>query len=214
MQWRWKIAQAAEIRWWQGYLRRKDPTAYLIWKKNYWEQLLNSLEQRPAPGATVLDVGCGPAGIYLALTAQNIHAVDPLLAQYEEKLPVFRPEHFPHCQFFAQPFESFNQETCYEWVFCMNAINHVADFEGSLNKLFAYLQPNGRLVLSIDVHKYQWVKQVLRRLPTDILHPHQHSLEDYRRLIQQQGGLIQQAICYQPGRIFDYFLLTIKKQES
>lgn len=214
MQWRWKIAQAAEIRWWQQYLRGKDPAAYLDWKKNYWERLLSRLAQRPAPADTVLDVGCGPAGIYLALPEQKIHAVDPLLGQYQEKLSVFRPALFPHCQFFTVPFESFKEPTCYDWVFCMNAINHVADFEGSLKKLLDYLQPDGTLVLSIDVHKYGWVKWLLRRLPTDILHPHQHSLEDYRALIGELGGDIVQEVCYKPGVIFDYYLLVVRNKKG
>ena len=29
MKWRWKIAQAAEIKWWKQYLKKQTPAEYL-----------------------------------------------------------------------------------------------------------------------------------------------------------------------------------------
>ena len=40
MTFRWKIAQAAEIRWWQRYLKNKPTADYAVWKTDYWQILL------------------------------------------------------------------------------------------------------------------------------------------------------------------------------
>ena len=40
---RWKIAQAAEIRWWQRYLKNKPTADYAAWKRQYWRDLLTEI---------------------------------------------------------------------------------------------------------------------------------------------------------------------------
>jgi 2-polyprenyl-6-hydroxyphenyl methylase/3-demethylubiquinone-9 3-methyltransferase len=94
MKLRWQIAQAAEIRWWKSYLKKKDTTAYRTWKTAYWKQLLSELHEQPSPDTRCLDAGCGPAGIFLALEQQRVYAIDPLLDQYQQ-LPHFQPARSP-----------------------------------------------------------------------------------------------------------------------
>ena len=38
--WKWNLAQNIELRWWKNYLQDKNPTEYLVWKKEYWNNLL------------------------------------------------------------------------------------------------------------------------------------------------------------------------------
>ena len=89
---RWKIAQAAEIRWWQRYLKNKDTGDYATWKKAYWTKLLSeiglsALLNPNTAAQKILDAGCGPAGIFMVLTPQHqLTALDPLLNDYEKKL--------------------------------------------------------------------------------------------------------------------------------
>ena len=54
---RWKVAQQAEIRWWQGYLRNRPKQAYLDWKANYWRQFLQDSGYQPTRGERVLAAG-------------------------------------------------------------------------------------------------------------------------------------------------------------
>ena len=132
MTFRWKIAQAAEIRWWQGYLKNKPTTDYAVWKTKYWQDLLAEigLNHKNTEGGKILDAGCGPAGIFMIFKNQDVDALDPLLDEYEAKLPHFRKENYPNVQFFSQPLESFaDKKDVYNTVFCLNAINHVADLD-------------------------------------------------------------------------------------
>jgi|GEM_PF-6859003 len=40
---RLKLAQKAELIWWRNYLKKKEKTEYLKWKKNYWNDFLDRI---------------------------------------------------------------------------------------------------------------------------------------------------------------------------
>lgn len=206
---RWKLAQAAEIRWWRAYLRGKDPEEYLRLKAEYWRRVLKAAGFVPEPGALVLDAGCGPAGVFMILDEQEVHAVDPLLEAYRSSLPHFEPSRYSHVRFFNQPLESFQPPVLYDAIFCFNAINHVANLGKSLDVLAGALKPGGLLLLSVDVHKHAFLKKVFQWLPGDVLHPHQHGLGEYRGMLEGRGLEVERAVRIKRGFIFDYYLMVV-----
>ena len=208
---RWKIAQAAEIRWWRNYLGKKEPAEYLAWKRAYWHDFLDKIGHRPAAGARVLDVGCGPAGVFTVLSEQRVDAVDPLLDSYERDLPHFSASRYPRVDFYARPFEQYALTTQYDTVFCLNAVNHVADLAACCDKLTAALAPGGTLVMSIDAHNFALLKSLFRLLPGDILHPHQYDLAEYRKMLTDRDLIITGCELIKHETIFDYYCLTAKK---
>jgi 2-polyprenyl-6-hydroxyphenyl methylase/3-demethylubiquinone-9 3-methyltransferase len=210
MQIRWKIAQAAELRWWQGYLRKKEPKAYLQWKKNYWKDFLQKCEIEVANDLACLDAGCGPAGIFTILDKQQVDAIDPLLLSYEEKLSVFKQADYPWVRFLPFPIEALEAEKRYDFIFCLNAINHVSDWAGSIDKLMRALKPNGTLLLSTDVHRHNWLKPIFRLLPGDILHPQQHSLKEYLQILETYKPQSIRTILIKREGIFDYYAFALK----
>jgi len=104
MNWRWKIAQAVEIRWWKNYLKNKNESAYLEWKQNYWRDFIQKTRLHFTENERIMEVGCGPAGIFIALPKQQIDAVDPLINQYEKKIAHFKKADYPKVAFFASTF--------------------------------------------------------------------------------------------------------------
>ena len=128
---RWRLAQAAELRWWRCHLRKRHPQEYLAWKADQWRQELEligpGLELRD--GARVLDAGCGPAGIFIVLPDCTVHAVDPLIDAYESVLPHFDRTFYPWVTFFPTPVEYFEPPAEYDLVFSNNAVNHFSDLE-------------------------------------------------------------------------------------
>lgn len=207
MKWRWKVAQAAEIRWWQNYLKKRPKAEYLDWKRQYWKGFLQEMKIEVPPKARCLDAGCGPAGIFSILQQQEVVAIDPLLDQYAEKLPHFQASDYPYCQFKTAPLEQFEDSEGFDWIFCLNAINHVADLELALQQLKQLLHPGGKLLLSIDAHNYRLFKYIFRLLPGDILHPHQHDLQDYQQLVENLDLKITQHNRMNSGFFFDYYAL-------
>lgn len=214
MNWKWKLAQAAEIRWWKHYLAKKAPEAYLQDKRTYWIRVMQQANIQVPPQSSVLDAGCGPAGIFMVLGEQEVDALDPLLQKYAADLPHFNPENYPGVHFIAESLERYAPEAAYDQIFCLNAINHVADIQQAMDQLVACLQPAGKLWLSIDAHRYPELRWIFQRIPGDILHPHQYTLSEYREMLTDRGLEVMDQIKLKPGRIFDYYLLGAKFSSS
>lgn len=212
--WRWRIAQFFEIRWWRRYLSNKEKTAYLDWKRAYWQRFLALAGIEPPPAeAQVLDAGCGPAGIFIVLTTQKVVALDPLLPRYERDLPHFSPADYPNVRFVAQPLENYFPESGapFDLVFCLNAINHVADLQTAFDRLAALTKPGGTLALSVDAHNFGWLKHIFRLAPGDILHPHQLDLAEYQAALTARGFRVERTVLVKKELIFSYFLLVAQR---
>ena len=93
---KWNIAQKAELKWWQQYLKGKDVEAYHTWKRAYWQGILDKIAGS-APireGMSILDAGCGPAGMFMQLPNCNVDALDPLLDKYEKRKKSVLQSHY------------------------------------------------------------------------------------------------------------------------
>ncbi|MCB0503337.1 MAG: class I SAM-dependent methyltransferase [Bacteroidetes bacterium] len=211
---KWRMAQKLELKWWQNYLGKKDVQMYLEWKKQYWLDFLSDIQEtvQIRSSDSVLDAGCGPAGVFTVINAQNVVAVDPLLEAYEQNLDHFSRAMYPQVQFETSSIEMYRPTILFDKVFCLNAINHVADIELAFDQLFDWLQPQGQLIVSIDSHNYKLLKTIFRWIPGDALHPHQYDLEDYRKFITDRNGEILQEVNSKPGNIFDYWVLVVRKK--
>ena len=208
---RWKIAQAAEIRWWRRYLNKKKKGEYLEWKRNYWYRFLAKTGLDIKNGAQILDAGCGPAGIFTVLSQYTVTAIDPLLESYDQQLVHFDRTDYPGVTFKQTTIESFEESNSFDYVFCLNAINHVADIDLAMDRLITALKPDGTLVLSIDAHNYGWLKSIFRLLPGDILHPHQYDLEDYQLMLAKRNCKISASYVQKKEWIFNYHVLVATK---
>ena len=215
---RWKIAQRTELKWWQHYLKNKDKATYLSWKHQYWNKLLKQLDALlmalgKAPftnkvSLNILDAGCGPAGVYMALHKHRVDAFDPLLACYSRSLPHFNTTDYPWVAFETQSLEDFSADKTYDVVFCMNALNHVRDINKSTKRLQQAMKPGGLLIATLDTHNYSLFKYLFRALPGDVLHPHQHSLNEYEYLFKQHGiGIIAKHLIKR-GFLFNHWLVV------
>ena len=131
--WRWNAAQFAERKWWQNYLKNKDIPGYLSWKKEYWQNLLKKCTHYFSIHSedSILDAGCGPAGMFMLFENNKTVAFDPLIDVYETDLPHFKKNMYPYVHFVNAGLEDFTSTEKFDILFCMNAINHVHDIEKS-----------------------------------------------------------------------------------
>lgn len=208
---RWKIAQAAEIRWWQMYLKKKPIDDYLFWKKKYWEKILGKLNLNFSEGEKILDAGCGPTGIFMILEKYKTDALDPLVEDYENKTAHFSKKDYPNVQFFSEPLEGFSPKEKYDKVFCLNAINHVADLSLCFDKIVDFAKDGGTLVVSIDAHNHTFLKKIFQLLPGDILHPHQFDVKEYTKMMTDRGCKFEQSILTDETFIFNHYILVFTK---
>jgi 2-polyprenyl-6-hydroxyphenyl methylase/3-demethylubiquinone-9 3-methyltransferase len=205
---RWRIAQFFEIRWWQRYLRSKDKWAYLNWKRAYWLDFLKKSNIQVPENASILDAGCGPAGIFMLNIGGSMDAFDPLLGEYRRLLPLFKEEDYPHVHFFESTLEDYAPQQQYDLVFCLNAINHVANIEQGFDQLVRFTRPGGTLAVSVDAHNYTLLERIFKAVPGDILHPHQYDLEAYKQMLIRRGCTLESTILIKKELIFNYYLLV------
>lgn len=210
---RWRVAQYFEIKWWESYLKNKDVNEYLTWKKQYWADFLEKINThvKPTQDLKILDAGCGPAGIFIALQGYNVTAIDPLLDEYNSKLNHFDPKLYPATTFKTVALENFNQAANFDLVFCLNAINHVADLKKAFNQLYESTKKGGIIVVSIDAHNYSFLKHIFRLQPSDILHPHQYDLKEYEQLLIDLNCTIRQTVLIKKEFLFNHYVLVAYK---
>lgn len=209
---RWKIAQSAEIRWWQQYLRHKPKADYLLWKRQYWTDFLIKIGVQPSYNDRILDAGCGPAGIFTIFNENEVVAIDPLLDDYESKLDHFDRQQYPNVHFEHIALENYINNQPFSLVFCLNAINHVADLDHCFDQLVEQTEQGGTLVVSIDAHNYSIFKHIFRLLPGDILHPHQYDLEEYKTMLADRNISIQNTVLVKKEFLFNYYTIVGQKK--
>jgi 2-polyprenyl-6-hydroxyphenyl methylase/3-demethylubiquinone-9 3-methyltransferase len=204
---RWRVAQFLELHWWRRYLRGKDPVNYLNDKRAYWQRVLNEVGLEPKPGVNSLDAGCGPAGIFILLhEVENVTALDPLLDHYHKNLGIFSHQDYPAVNFITGSLETTSLDNVpFDTIYCFNAINHVADWERSFDRLTKWAAPGTLLVISSDVHRRPWLLPIFRALPGDALHPQQHAVDAYRNALAERGWRVTGEYRLRREWIFDYY---------
>ncbi|MBT5976884.1 MAG: class I SAM-dependent methyltransferase [Flavobacteriales bacterium] len=204
---RWKIAQRLELRWWKRYLRNRNLEESLSWKKAYWQDFVAQLNLPKIEGRT-LDAGCGPAGVFMILNEADVTAIDPLLEKYENDLNLPSEEYKERITFKPLGIEDYFMIEHFDFIFCLNAINHVKDMSKALHNLGESLKPGGRMIVSIDCHNFKLFKGLFKILPFDILHPHQFDLDEYQSQLMNEGIKVERSILIKNGFIFNYYALV------
>ncbi len=213
---RWRLSQFFELIWWRHFLYKKNQEAYFSQKKEYWHFFLSHISDvwssKAQDSQTILDAGCGPSGIFMILNSHHVDAIDPLVQAYEKKLPHFSPEMYPYVNFTKKQIESINTSKKYDTVFCLNAINHVADIKTCLVNLSKAMKDNGQMIISCDTHNYRMLKFLFKMIPADILHPHQMSVNDLEILLRKCALQIQKRTCLKSRKIFNYHVWVVVKR--
>jgi 2-polyprenyl-6-hydroxyphenyl methylase/3-demethylubiquinone-9 3-methyltransferase len=111
----------------------------------------------------------------------------------------------------TQPLEDLDVRNEYDIIFCLNAINHVADLELALDRLIGSAKVGATIVVSIDAHNHSFLKKLFRLVPGDILHPHQYDLAEYVAMLARRGVEVQTQLLKKKETIFNYYILVGKK---
>ncbi|MEM8583435.1 MAG: class I SAM-dependent methyltransferase [Bacteroidota bacterium] len=210
--WRWKAAQFSERRWWRSYLAKKDKRQYLSDKRAYWQRVLRTLHYQPKARDRALELGCGPAGIFVLLhNTQTITAIDPLIEAYSEDLPHFNEGMYPDVRFEQATMESYRVAEKFDVIYAFNTINHVADWGRALQNIDVLVRPGGTILLSSDVHRFSVLRSIFQILPGDILHPQQHSRAHYIEAFYNLGWRVDREEKLKRQAIFDYYAWVLKK---
>ena len=212
---RWEIAQWWELWWWKKYLRSREKSEYIAWKQTYWERLIDIIGVKDTwlSAHYVLDIGCGPFGLALVHEAirKPLIAVDPLIVEYERGLPHFDKKDYTCITFIESTMEHYESDHLFDFVFCLNAINHVEHIDLSFKKLSKLSTYGATLVLGVDVHNFFFFKYLFRWIPGDILHPHHYDLREYERMLESSGFKIQSRYQIKKEFFFKYQVVVAER---
>ena len=105
----------------------------------------------------------------------------------------------------------FETKQNFNYVFCMNAINHVQNIKKGFEKLKEVCADDGTIIISIDAHNFSLFKYMFRLIPGDILHPHQYDLNEYKELLAADGCKITTTRLLKKELLFDHYLLIARR---
>jgi SAM-dependent methyltransferase len=157
------MAELDERHWW--YRARREVIAALIRRK-----------ARPAPGARLLEIGCG-TGHNLAMLAEfgSVDAleVDPTARAIAEKRLGREVLVAPLPELAGVP------ERAYDLVAAFDVIEHIPDDRQALEGIARRLKPGGKLVATVPAHQWMWSAH-------DVVNHHQrrYSKRVFRDLIE------------------------------
>ena len=162
---RWLASQRLELDFWKHW-KEAAPYQNLDIAK-YWAEELRRFgyARERFDGRRVLDIGCGPFGLihFLDNAGERVR-VDPLLAQYESKMPLGGRQLSISALGEHLPLASGSVDIA----ICFNALDHMCDPGAALREVKRVLRPGGTLLLMIHTfpgwaRPFFWV---------DRLHPH------------------------------------------
>lgn len=141
------MKRRAELKYW----RERHSAENQILSNTHYEPLYTSafgLDRSVYSGKRVLDIGCGPRGSleWADVTAQRV-GLDPLVPDYR-KLGIGRHK-MEYCAAPSHkiPFPGGH----FDFVTCLNALDHVDDFEGTVGEIKRVTKAGGFFLLSVEL---------------------------------------------------------------
>ncbi len=195
----WQVAQAAELDCWVQNKQKISSSHYLESKKQMWQNILASLSPRLSPAdlknKSVLEFGCGPAGMFTLIDKNPSYTcLDPLMNKY---LRYFDFIHSSNVKFVGKKLEDFNADSKFDIILGFNALDHVDSIKQALNKLYHLAGLKTLLVISVHTHASSlWQKILSFAYPIlDRPHKHQYTDRQYQTMFESQGFRLINKIC-------------------
>jgi SAM-dependent methyltransferase len=168
----WERVQKIE----RAYHEQKDPARVLDVNLRYWTRILDVLPPGSiaiGPTTRVLDVGCGGAGMLLALNGGVRTGVDPLMPFYLAKFPFLAEQPIRWLEGTA---EQFGADEQFDLIFSLNMLDHTIDPRASAGNIERLLAPGGKLVFVLNVHLTRFWRAYFSAFYRWVDPPHPHHI--------------------------------------
>ncbi len=178
-----------------------------------------------AAGRDVMDIACGSG--YGAAFLKEHGAKTVVGIDVAEDSVTYAREHFaaPGISFECGNLETLEDKDRFDVITCFETIEHVADYQGSLRRLYAALRPGGTLILSTPNRLITSPNATsLASKPANPFHIREFTPPDMRRFLEEAGfasaniagyGQRQQRYFRSwPGRVIYKFLMDPASKTS
>ena len=163
----------------------EDIMEFLRLRRHTWASLVGLLKGDIAFDSSkrVLDIGCGPTSIFLALSGGKKYVVDPTLERLFQLHPFVREvEEYRDVNFVSRPIEETIFDQQFDLIFTINALDHVGALKPVVDKIDELLAPGGILVIIVDCYADRTVRNIMSFFDVDLPHPHHFIAEDITRI--------------------------------
>ena len=158
---------------------------FLRLRRFTWASLLEVLKDEVAVDNSkrVLDIGCGPTSIFLALRDGQKYVVDPALDRLFQLHEFMKDvEEYKDVNFSSCPIEETTFDKPFDLIFSINSIDHVGALEPVIEKIDELLTPGGILVVIVDCYADKAVSAIMNFFDVDLPHPHHFIIGDIARI--------------------------------
>ena len=115
------------------------------------EVLLNKFFNNKKGNMEILEVGCGTGSILETLSKWgNIAGLDISSKAVEAS------RHRGFQNVICEDLLQYNTDTKYDLIVAMDVLEHIQEDVGALKKIHSLLKPNGKIIISVPVHKFLW----------------------------------------------------------
>lgn len=158
---------------------------FLRVRRHTWASLVDLLKGEIAFDSSkrVLDIGCGPTSIFLALREGEKYVIDPALERLFQLHPFMREvEEYRDVNFISSLIEEATFDKQFDLIFMINVLDHVGALKPVIDKIDELLAPSGTLVAIVDCYADRAVRNIMRFFDVDLPHPHHFIVEDITRI--------------------------------
>jgi len=171
----WQDIQKLELQ----YHHRKNRDHMLDFKSRYWISLLEKIYPHVSisENTRILEVGCGPCGVVMAIDKGNLVGLDPLMDEYLAHFDFLRDA---KPNWVTGTAEEMDFREPFDIVISINSLDHMYDPNQAARKMNECLIPGGHLILSLNCHNWYFFYKYYRRFYRciDRYHPHHFRAKD------------------------------------
>lgn len=184
---RWEKAQQYEQNWWSERGEIINFQYYKVFASQLVSDLKLIIEIKKDP--SILEVGCGPAGISTYLDSDRKYAIDPL-NDYFVSVERFQQLRDQRTQYLTAKGESLPyKEESFDLVIMDNVLDHCENPEQVMKETLRVMKKGGVLYFQQNVYTL-WGKGLrlgMEKFEIDKGHPHTFTKKDIYQLLNQIG---------------------------
>lgn len=118
------------------------------WDLAYKTKFFNGIFDETGRG---LDCGCGPISVF-EFSKNKIIAIEPLLERFREIIPFENTKNVKYLQMSGEEIQF--TDNYFDYIFCVNVIDHTPNPGKMAEELFRTLKPRGKLYFEVNFDDY------------------------------------------------------------
>ncbi len=184
---RWEKAQKYEKDWWSQRAHSINFEYYKVFARELLLELKPIIEINQS--TSILEIGCGPAGISTYIDSNFKHAIDPL-NDFFESIESFQKQRDTRTKYLKAKGENlpYEQET-FDLVIMDNVLDHCEDPQKVMNETFRVMKMGSVLYFQQNVYTL-WGKALrlgMEKFEIDKGHPFTFTKKDISLLLDRAG---------------------------